>query len=275
MNKDIILNSQNYAFGSEDSLDKDVIIFVDKLPNIEECKSISYIAKHQLGLNLNLCELDTDKGIIINCHKGTPDEVNNALYYTFHYHKENNHLDNPIKQTLTRNIPIKIVRAMRIILSLIAKSQYRERIKKALLSYNFQERINILKEIEFDGIKKDILTVDVLKSIAFQVGQTLALVDRKEYYTKKMVKEYNPHLRLLIERKGNYSQKQIFQLNKQVHHLVDYIGSLVSSNKLENSSINVFQDKNNFLKDNREDDINYLLKQFVDTKIDLKSERII
>ena len=194
-----------YIYGSKDSLDIDSLYVVDKLPDtIAECKDFCLIHKGE-NENPNLATIEN--GIINKCFKGTIDELNNAVHHTYKLHNQ----DYPllIERTVSRDIYLKVIRAIRVILSHFSKSILRKEIKLALKG-NIDDRMNALKsiselnnnEIDFDTLNPNMSGRDVKKLVAFQIGQTTALLKGEELFTKKEVSEYYPVLGQLPAPKG-------------------------------------------------------------------------
>ncbi|MFN8575884.1 MAG: hypothetical protein U0354_03425 [Candidatus Sericytochromatia bacterium] len=193
-----------YIFGSEDSIDIDVIIPYKEIPNIQECKEICLKYKKEFGFSANIVVIED--GFITNTYKGSVDETNNSVFITFDLHKQK-YYPNPIKGLLKRDVELKVKTATRKILSFISRTSYRNYVKRALNNNDFSEKIKALEIINFNklpiGNEKNELSLDTLKGIAFQLSQTLALINGKELYTKKsLVLEY-PELEPLIYRKEN------------------------------------------------------------------------
>lgn len=182
--------SKSYVHGSPDSVDKDIVYIIDEPMEPDTSKKLCEI----LDGNSNLAVIKD--GHIVWCYKGVPDELNNSMYRTVPLHKENK--DNPISGPVERDVCMKVIRAVRIILSHMSRSQYRNKIKSALRG-GWKERLDTLwniklEEIDFDSLNKNMSGKDVLKVIAFQTGQTLALIDGVEVYTKGEISDFLPIL---------------------------------------------------------------------------------
>lgn len=237
-----------YIHSSADSIDVDTVyVTTDEFTT----QSAKEFCSQQEGENANLVNIED--GIISNCYKGTPDELNNALMETYSLHEQEYPL--LITRKVTRNIPLKLSRSVRTILSHISRSQYRPQVKKALTEANWKDRIETLKSIdlstiEFDGINKHISGPDTLKVIAFQLGQSLMLLYGDEVYTKRDIADNIPLLSDFLYR------------NEHRY----YIGELMMVYNIflkKLSEINVVQDG--------------YVANFVDygIKIDLKKEEIV
>ena len=103
-----------YLFGSENSQDYDVLVECEYIPkNINEAHAICKAHNEALSLiltdkelNCNLITVRDNK--IIDCFKGTCDELNNCLYYTYVNHTQ--FYPNPILSPVERDINEKIFR---------------------------------------------------------------------------------------------------------------------------------------------------------------------
>jgi len=196
-------------FGSENSLDYDVMVFVDQIPEIIDhshtlCKifnsELSKILKDK-PLNCNLAVVE--EGFITSVFKGTPDEVNNALFYTYDFHTQYHPL--LIKEPVIREYDMKILRAYRNILSFFSRSHLRKTIKTALRG-DLRDKIPVMKMIDFEVIKKfpgkKESIKDIYKVMAFQFGQLFSLVDgfEKDSYTKNGIIKNYPDLAPMLRR---------------------------------------------------------------------------
>ena len=176
-------------FGSADSVDVDVAYVVSALPTLEACKQLCRSDSE----NRNL--IVVSEGQVVDCFKGAPDETNNAIFATYGLHAQER--ANPIAAPVTRIVPLKIVRATRTILSLLSRGPERARIKAALRAHDQHLRLCTLAELSLAGPHT---TVDQRKSIAFQLGQSLALVHGSELYTKREIAAEFPSLRPFLDR---------------------------------------------------------------------------
>lgn len=181
-------------FGSPTSQDYDIIVFVKAIPTIQICKKQCKDSAEQLivkygdkPLNVNIAVV-TD-GIITDCFKGMSDELNNSLFQTYGFHQQA--FPNHIRRLMKRNVEPKILRSTRIILSYLSRTPYRTAIKMALKG-DLKAKLEVLKTIDFEQnivFEKGII-VDIYKSIAFQAGQTLALLHGVECFSKQAVIEF-------------------------------------------------------------------------------------
>ncbi|KAL0486295.1 hypothetical protein AKO1_001960 [Acrasis kona] len=225
--------------GSEDSLDRDVIYFIDKLP-VNKQIIHHFVNENTKVENRNLAVLDPNLGIIVDCYKGTPDSLNNQIIDTFYLHKQR--LEQcPVKKRITRNIPLKVCRATRQLIGFVAQSihhlprdsplyiKYHDAIKKSLKSKNLLDRAQCLSTIDFVLLFENNFQIDIWKSLAFQFAQTKAiLMDNMELYSKKTVAEYDCRLEPFMYRRTDVLRSSIEQylslFNEYRDFIVEYVG---------------------------------------------------
>ncbi len=211
------MENKYQIFGSKSSQDVDVMVFVDSIPSIEESHKLTKEFNEILGtllstnkkLNSNLAVL-TD-GKISHVFKGTSDEVNNSCFLTYHLHSQNHPLQ--IIELVERDINLKVARAIRIILSQLSRSKYRDIIKPALRG-TIKEQFHALNNISFsDSIdfgSKNGPSEDIYKTIAFQLAQVMGLTETiiKELYTKEDIANEYPIIKPFIMREDiGYSDR--------------------------------------------------------------------
>lgn len=173
-----------YFHGSEDSIDIDIAYIVDAIPeNLEECRKFCSSDKEE---NRNLAVIENNA--IKECFIGLPDELNNSLIATCRLHKQEYPLTlRPVK----RDVFLKFIRATRIILSLLTRTEYRVSVKSALKSHDLSKRVEILRQIDISGVRtfgiRNTSDADILKKIAFQCGQYILLSEDIEVYTKRQI----------------------------------------------------------------------------------------
>ena len=196
-------------FGSEDSVDCDVIVFVEKISkdvnlSSKKCKDydtlLSNVLKHK-KVNSNLGEFKN--GYIVDVFKGTPDEVNNALYYTYHLHDQV--FPNKIIGPVNRDVTLKLLRVTRCILSFFSRTEMRPEIKLSLRS-TINDRMKTISKIDYTSMLdfpgKSESKSDIYKILAFQYGQIFSLIDGFEMdsYTKSGISKNYPKLKNMIYR---------------------------------------------------------------------------
>lgn len=188
-----------YVHGSEDSTDLDVHYVFDNLPSFNECQ---IFCSSDPSENRNIIVIK--KGIVTDCFKGTPDEINNGVFLTYSLHEQNCPL--LVKELIPRDALIKSVRAVRCLLSHYSRTSFRSLVKSALRSPSWDEKLQALRQIDFKGVndfKKD-TRENVFKIFAFQIGQTLGLLDGVELFTKSSIASHFPLLRPYLYRKENH-----------------------------------------------------------------------
>ena len=194
-------------FGSGDSTDIDVVFFVAELPaTIQErsilCKALAsqYFETNEGGKRVNANLAVLEKGCVVEVYKGTADELNNALYYTYVLHQQD--FDNQVIRVLPRNTDLKFIRCARMLLSALTRTVFRKIVKQALQA-DLQAKIKALKQIDLQQLaitEKGFGLTDIKKLMAFQLGQTLALGSGKEVYTKQEIITCYPQLSLYLQR---------------------------------------------------------------------------
>ena len=193
-------------FGSPSSIDRDILIFVDILPTLAASKTLAIqlaptIQAHFKDAkppNINFGILRD--GIIVETLKGIPDETNNAILATYRFHIQPYPLT--ITHPLPRDVRAKYQRTARMILSLYSRTPHREGVKQALRG-DFEAKLTMLEQLDLSipvDFGKNGLPHDVYKSIAFQLGQVLALAKGVELYTKEDLISHFPAFALALRR---------------------------------------------------------------------------
>ena len=228
-----------YLFGSENSLDYDVLVECDNIPqNINEAHDICKKYNEELSkiltdkeLNCNLIKIKDNK--IVNCFKGTYDELNNCLYYTYSNHKQV--FPNPILSSVERDVNEKVLRVARFIITFYSRTELRTEIKAALRG-NLLLKLAVLKKIDFikmiDFPEKKEKKEDIKKIIAFQFGQIFSLLDgcESESYTKNGIIKNYPNLKSYLNRN---LENDLNVLNFYLDRFIKYIESNISKFRLE------------------------------------------
>lgn len=199
-------------FGSRSSIDIDVMVFLDELPKtIMEChtlikelnkslfdNSTSHYFKSNKTVNANLAILEN--GVLKEVFKGTVDECNNSLFLTYDLHLQD--YPNQIINLVERDVDLKLIRFTRFLLSFISRNEFfRFEIKLALMSGDIRIRLKVLEKFtnivflsDAELIQKKLTWSDFAKVVAFQLGQTHALLNGKELYTKEDISDCYPTL---------------------------------------------------------------------------------
>lgn len=230
-----------YLFGSENSLDYDILVECDYIPkDIHQAHVICKEFNDKLSavytdkkINCNLITVKDNE--IINYYKGTIDELNNCLFYTYDLHKQA--FPNPILKSVERDLNEKILRVSRFILTFYSRTELRKEIKCALRS-NLLQRLAVLKKIDFKTMteftdKKE-KTEDIYKILAFQLGQVLLMINNKEseIYTKNRIINNFPELSTLLNR-GKITDWDLYVLNVFLRKFIEYIELNINNLRLE------------------------------------------
>jgi len=201
------------VFGSESSLDLDVMVFVDEIPEDNKtatdiCKvyneSIALVYEKEYGItkevNCNLAVLKN--GQIKQVYKGTSDEVNNSIFLTKDFHTQFHSMEYVIGM-VERDHQIKLLRTARVLLSFLSRTSHRLKVKAALRG-DVYHKIKVLREIDLGEItdigKSSTSFEDYLKTMAFQLGQSIGLMEGVELYAKESIGEAYPLLETFLNR---------------------------------------------------------------------------
>ncbi|MFC0780060.1 hypothetical protein [Flavobacterium sp. HJSW_4] len=232
-------------FGSENSLDLDLVFFIEEMPEtIAEKLSlskefsqsvISFFPEKEINANLAVQR----NGHLVEVYKGTTDELNNALFYTYQNHHQK--FGNQITKLLVRDVDLKFLRSARMILSFLSKTEYRSMIKSALKG-DLDEKIEALEKIDLEQLSsfgKNTNLLDIQKSIAFQLGQAISLHEGKELYTKNEIANAFPDLKKYLSREENTDFEN---LQKWLFSFITILKN--RSSKMKNKSEYKYEDEN-------------------------------
>ena len=105
-------------------------------------------------------------------------------------------------------VGVKLARSLRSVLSRLTRSELRKEVKETLRSEEITKFVQTLLRVDFtsESIKK-LLNKDDIKSIFFQLAQSLLLFDGVEVYSKAEIVERIPELEDMIYRKGTALSK--------------------------------------------------------------------
>ena len=190
-------------FGSPDSRDIDIMFNAKTFANLnlEGRKVTAKGIKHLYGIpyfDPNLCT--TEQGEIKDVFKGTIDEVNNMLYFTYDLHEQ--HGNRKIIETaMPRNVLDKRKRVIRGILSYLSRTEERKTIKKVLGDYDkSREYFKTLDLKKFKELNKNNANYqDFCKFIAFQTAQLYYLdIEGIEIFTKQECFHHCPVLKPML-----------------------------------------------------------------------------
>jgi len=192
------------VFGSESSLDLDICFFVETLGNIVQNNETidKLLAVHPFGdskkINANLAILSDGK--VSDCFKGIADELNNSLLSTYSLHEQ--HFPLQIDGKVKRDLDLKMIRCARTLVSYFTRTHLRAEAKSALRE-NFKLKVDFLSGIQladFSDFGKHGSVLEIYKSMAFQLGQTLGLMRGVELYTKESIAIEFPDLKDYLAR---------------------------------------------------------------------------
>lgn len=183
-----------YIHGSADSTDLDVMYVVDALPTLPQAQAFY---RENPGENCNF--LVIRDGIVAECLKGHADEVNNALLHTYYLHPQEHPL--LIEHPVARDVFLKDITMTRKYLSPLTRTPLRQEAKAALRG-SWQQRLQVLESVDLG--RTDLSGVrgreqqDLIKSMAFSLGQAVGLHRGLELYTKAdlaaQIPELEPYL---------------------------------------------------------------------------------
>ena len=197
-------------FGSKSSEDFDVCFFVDSLDDTKRNHEMVTIYKEQTVFNtskpVNANLAIVQNGIITENFKGSADELNNALFTTYNLH--NQVYKNHIERLVSRNLESRIVRCARTLVGNFTRTDLRISAKAALRAdvatqLEFLDAIQLKKYTDFG---KHGSVIETYKTLAFQLGMTIALLNDKEVYTKEAIIEIFPELENYLMRKEQNSE---------------------------------------------------------------------
>ncbi|KAL9643196.1 hypothetical protein ABK040_001684 [Willaertia magna] len=269
-----------FIHGSIDSVDIDKFyLFKDKLPPESDCNMFirsSGTEDRNLFVLRTLdfkTPINNEKGYMSNVFKGLIDEANNALFTSYNLHLTKQLYPNPIIGKVQRLIPLKVVQTLMNILSKVRRSKpYRELSVKGLNVPSFKLKKLTVEEINFKNLMKP-LTIDDFKYLAFRLGQTLALIEGVELFTKSDISNYFNELKPLLYRDDNvlYEEK-INILNNFKEIFIDKI-KYVISNRFSHLNI-LYLDLESMKKDNYKIEKNFFYLQCNGFICDLKDKEI-
>ena len=113
MSSGIELITDFNIFGSPSSQDRDIMVYLEKLPALEGCKNLSIEINPYLDTMFNdnkKCNSNfgvLKDGVLVEVFKGTVDEVNNSIFLTYKDHEQLRDLK--IKRLLPRDPPTKAI----------------------------------------------------------------------------------------------------------------------------------------------------------------------
>lgn len=239
-NEESVIDRPFYIFGSEDSTDYDIIVDVEEIPKAmneahDICKHYNEKISELLPDKPLNCNLGTfENGTLVNCFKGTVDELINVIYYTYDNHEQ--YYPNPISNPGERDLNEKVLRVSRFLITFFSRGHLRSQIKPALRG-DLAQKLVVLKQINYEEMvefpRKKELTEDIYKVIAFQFGQIFSLIDgfEADSYTKNGIIKNYPDLSNLLRRKEP-SNEDLKTLNKYMDRFTSYIEDNIDNMRL-------------------------------------------
>lgn len=194
-------------YGSHDSIDEDICVYLDELPNgIEDRKELTnQIKKSNFNPNSNLIIAKIENGQIIDCTKpkSSPDSLNNAVYLTYNLHKQEHPLQ--IWNIVKRNLPLAIYKTWRLIATYLARTEYRTLLRPTMnWQFQFVNNLDKLRIIDWTTIntfnQKNVTDTDIWKGCSFYLAQNMALLQNLHIHTKEDAIRFNPNLAKFINR---------------------------------------------------------------------------
>jgi hypothetical protein len=197
-------------FGSKSSEDLDVCFFVESLDDTKRNHQMVEIYKQETEFNtskpVNANLAIVRNGIVIRNFKGSADELNNALFTTYHLHAQV--YKNHVQRTVPRDVNSRIVRCARTLVGHFTRTDLRVQTKAALRA-GVNAQIELLEKIvlkNYADFGKNGSVIEVYKTFAFQLGMSIALLSGKEVYTKEAIIELFPELENYLLRKETTSE---------------------------------------------------------------------
>jgi hypothetical protein len=236
-----------FFYGSEDSLDLDVLIEISKeqmSSTQEERKQYLKQIETEYNFNWNSNLIVIENGYISDTiyPKSWIDSLNNSLFITYKNHLDKQKYELPIKGMVKRSKLLAIYKTVRTILAMLSRSHYRTIVKPILNScHDFYLKLDALKQIDFASIKefnqRNMKDVDIWKVLAFYIAQNISLVKYDiEIYEKKTLLENHYQLSYFINRK-QLSSTDIYHLNLYLKELIEMI-----------ENYGIFESEDNILK---------------------------
>jgi hypothetical protein len=229
-----------FIFGSKSSLDLDVMFIINKPCETKKAsqdfcefikgadalrEELRYLDKE---LNSNLCTIENKN--VTWSYKGTCDEIQNSLIDTYANWEQKYPLD--LVRT-KRDVNLKITRTLRVVISVMTRSNFRAETKKSLKSKDLIQRLDVLKNIKFEELElyhKKITLTNCFKLIAFQLGQTLGLIEGVEVYSKEGVWKLYPHLSKMLMRQ-DLDPEDIVSLTEFKNIFVNEVEKIIDTDK--------------------------------------------
>lgn len=195
-----------YQFGSSNSSDIDYFVDLDlesedtKEFRRELMKIKKTLKKYIAQQSSRLSEQDIDiqfikikDGEVVWAENKDPEETNNCLLNTFKNHavNVNNYKECPVRHYLTQSVTLKAIKVIRMTLTLLSRTDYREDAKSLLNEGKFNERLKFIDELCTEGKFAKIYNfgksqgiVEIYKDLAFYYAQLYAVMNDEHVFTK-------------------------------------------------------------------------------------------
>lgn len=185
------------VYGSHDSTDLDICVFVNSLPPLQKEQQIllDRIKSSYIGSNVNIAVIKD--GIVVDTlyPKSSPDSLNNALLMTYKLHEQVYPCQ--IHRKVNRIFLLAFYKTIRTILSTLSRTKYRSNIRPTLKGiHDFKHKLESFNHIDLSQIdtfnQKNTTDEDSWKIIAFYLIQNIALKEGIELYTKSSIVDFEP-----------------------------------------------------------------------------------
>lgn len=207
------------VFGSDDSIDKDIMVAVNNKISGLQPKELSrirdlYVIKisELLGISANLIDInlvEVKYNVIVWQDHGTQWETNNALFFTYSLHEQIHpcFISSYLVPT-NSDINKKLHRAVRIILSMYSRSvQYKNVVKHGLQAQiTLRDRMNIIFSIDntkntwAEIYNNEMKKATSIKRACYQTLQALCCLNGLGLYTKSELAKIKPEIRCFLYR---------------------------------------------------------------------------
>jgi len=239
------------VYGSASSQDCDVFALIESADRFQGkphlasnlCAFIQNLlvqsgSLHSAGdkkISVNVGVLDKQTHKLSWAFKGAADETNNSIFYTYHLHAHLQKHPLMIKGVLPIDVKARTMRGLRLIISAITRTNYRVETKRALKENTVLSKVKVLRGIQIETMtlaqNVKMTLVEILKTIAFKVGHTLALhlFPEKELVTKEDIAQVFPDLATFLFRQGNATTVDLQKLDILIQMLLDEVDKMIQA----------------------------------------------
>lgn len=233
-------------YGSSDSTDTDVVVYLKDLPDhVEDRKNLTNEIKKKYNVNWNIIIAKVEDGIIVDCTypKSFPSGLNNSIYLTYNNHEQ----EYPCQVTrlVNRNIATSVYRTIHKLQTLITRTQYRKNIRPYMhYSVDFKMKLENLLAVDFTEIttfnQQNMNDVDIWKVIAFELVQNYALLkDNISIHEKSAAVNYDKNTFNLIYRQHISTKEKLY-----INNLIQRYISLIKEHKISQDNTIFYFDSN-------------------------------